>query len=164
MQQPRQYHFRSVVPDDLGLLNKWQTQPHVSEWWDSEEPTSTDDLKDHRVARWIVSLDNTPFAYMQDYTVHGWSDHPFFDLPEGSRGIDQFIGDPNMTGQGHGPAFIAQRTAALFQSGAPVIATDPHPKNTRAIAAYQKAGFKVIRPAEETQWGPILPMAIYNPT
>ncbi len=95
---------------------------------------------------------------MQDYTVHGWDDHHFAHLPKGSRGIDQFIGAPDMMGLGHGSAFISARLQALFAAGAPVIATDPHPDNARAIAAYRKLGFKSLGPPMDTQWGRILPL------
>jgi len=63
-----------------------------------------------------------------------------------------------MVGIGHGTAFIKGRTQALFNAGAPVIATDPHPNNARAIAAYKKAGFQTAGPPRETEWGLILPM------
>ena len=124
------------------------------------EPNGPEELQDTRVARWIVTMAKRPFAYMQDYTVHGWENHHFFQLPKGSRGIDQFIGDPDMIEKGHGSAFIAERLEMLFDEGAPVIATDPHPENTRAIAAYKKAGFREFGPPQETPWGLILPMTI----
>ncbi|WWR55751.1 hypothetical protein RV999_26300 (plasmid) [Sinorhizobium meliloti] len=44
---------------------------------------------------------------MQDYTVHGWDDHHFAHLAKGSRGIDQYIGDPEMVGVGHGSTLSA---------------------------------------------------------
>ena len=154
----QRYKFRRVTMNDLRLLMEWQAQPHVREWWDSDEPYGEDELGDSRVSRWIVSLDGRPFAFMQDYTVHGWDDHHFAGLPEGSRGIDQYIGDPDMTGAGHGPAFIGARMQVLFDEGAPLIATDPHPENKRAISAYRKLGFEPAGPAQETRWGLILPM------
>lgn len=156
------YSFRAVTSDDLEQLAEWQRQPHVAEWWDDAEPTTVKDLADERVARWIVSHQGKAFAYMQDYTVHGWADHHFYDLPLGARGIDQFIGEADMIGQGHGPAFISRRIATLFDAGAPVIATDPHPDNARAIAAYQKAGFQQSGAPRETQWGMIYPMTIWR--
>ncbi len=152
------YEFRRVTPADLGLLLAWQAQPHVREWWDAVEPADEQDLADPRVARWLVSADGRPFGYMQDYTVHGWDNHHFFGLPEGSRGVDQFIGEPDMIGKGHGPAFIAQRLKSLFDEGAPVVATDPDPNNARAIAAYKKAGFRAFGPPRDTPWGRILPL------
>ena len=78
------------------------------------------------VCQWIVSLGHQPFAYMQDYAVHGWGSHPFDHLHIRSRGIDQFIGLPDLMGNRHGPAFIRQRMQALFDQGVPVVATDPH--------------------------------------
>jgi aminoglycoside 6'-N-acetyltransferase len=152
------YTFRAATMADLPLLRMWQRQPHVAEWWGSDEPYEADDLADSRVARWIVSTAGRAFAYMQDYAVHGWPDHHFAGLPDGSRGIDQYIGEPDMVGLGHGSAFIAARLAALFAAGAPVVATDPHPDNGRAIAVYRRLGFRVAGPPRVTEWGTVLPM------
>jgi aminoglycoside 6'-N-acetyltransferase len=158
MMTANQYSFRKATLDDLDLLMEWQSNSHVREWWDSDEPYDEEELADPRVARWIVSTFGRPFAFMQDYTVHGWEDHHFAKLPKGSRGIDQYIGDPEMIGVGHGSAFIGARMQALFDEGAPVIATDPHPDNRRAIAVYKNLGFEPFGPPQETQWGLILPM------
>lgn len=158
-----QYDFRKVTLDDLPLLNAWRANPHVSAWWDPDGSYDAEDVADARVARWIVSTGGRPFAFMQDYTVHGWDDHHFAVLPEGSRGIDQFIGDPDMVGVGHGSAFIGARIKALFEAGVPAIGTDPHPDNARAIAVYTKLGFEPMGPARETQWGLILPMLATRP-
>ncbi|RGP39098.1 N-acetyltransferase [Pseudotabrizicola alkalilacus] len=154
------YSFRKVALGDLDLLMAWQSSPHVQKWWGAQEPYTAADLADPRVARWIVSYDARPFGFMQDYSVHGWENHHFAHLPKGARGIDQFIGDPDMIGVGHGPAFIRTRLQALFDAGAPVIATDPHPDNAQAIAAYKKLGFEPSGPAQETRWGLILPMLL----
>lgn len=144
--------------DDLDLLMKWQARPHVRAWWGSGEPYDQERISDPRVSRWIVSTNNSPFAFMQDYTVHGWEDHHFAKLPKGSRGIDQYVGDPDMIGVGHGSAFIGARMRAVFDEGAPIIATDPHPDNKRAISVYKKLGFEPFGPPQETRWGLILPM------
>ncbi|WP_299506995.1 GNAT family N-acetyltransferase [uncultured Roseobacter sp.] len=161
MRSADHYTFRSATAADLDQLLDWQSRPHVRESWDATAPSDAKDFDDSRVARWVVGAGGQPFAYVQDYTVHGWENHHFFDLPKGSRGIDHFICELSMTGKGHGPAFISQRLNALFDEGVPVIATDPHPDNARAIAAYKKADFKDLRPAEKTPWGLILPMAVY---
>ena len=155
------YRFRAVRLDDLTLLAAWRAAPHVAAWWDAARPLTEADLREPRVARRIVTLAGRPFAYMQDYTVHGWEEgHHFAALPEGTRGIDQFIGLAGMLGQGHGPAFVAQRLGRLFAAGAPVIATDPHPDNSRAIAACTRLGFRPAGPPRETRWGRILPMQL----
>ena len=152
------YDFRKATMGDLPTLLEWQVQPHVREWWDSDEPYDQEELSDPRVSRCIVSVDGRPFAFMQDYSVHGWEDHHFAHLPKGARGIDQYIGDPKMIGIGHGTAFIGTRVGFLFDCGVPMLATDPHPDNERAIAVYKKLGFEPAGQPQETQWGLILPM------
>ena len=65
-----------------------------------------------------------------------------------------------MIEKGHGSAFIAERLTSLFEEGVPVVATDPHPDNARAIAAYTRAGFTQFGAPQVTRWGPILPMKV----
>ncbi len=152
------YSFRGVNLGDLALLEAWQSNSHVREWWDTDEPYNEADLADPRVTRLIVSFAGRPFAFMQDYAVHGWENHHFASLPEGARGIDQYIGDPEMIGAGHGSAFIKARMRVLFDEGIPVIATDPHSDNKRAIVLYKKLGFEPFGLPQQTEWGLILPM------
>ena len=153
------YAFRPAALDDLPLLRRWIARPHVGEWWSEGDPFDADDLTDPRVARWIVETDGTPFAFMQDYAVHGWEGGHHFDfLPEGARGIDQFIGEPGVIGRGHGTAFIRARMEALLGGGVPAIGTDPHPDNARAVGVYAKLGFRAAGPPRETRWGLVLPM------
>ena len=157
------YSFRKVTRNDLAMLAEWQARPHVREWWESDEPYTEADLASPRTRRWIVEWQGQPFAFMQDYDPHGWATHHFGHLPEGSRGIDQFIGVEAMLGRGHGSGFIAQRMRALFAAGAPVIGTDPHPENARAIAVYRKVGFLPAGPVRDTEWGLVLPMEAKTP-
>ena len=128
--------------------------PHVIEFWGSaeiEDPAET--LSDSRVKAWIVSHRGRAFAYAQDYSPHDWSPHPFEYLPAGARGVDQYIGEPDMVGRGHGPGFVRRHSERLFEQGAPVIGTDPDPGNVRAIRAYQKAGFVAVSGPVQTRWG-----------
>jgi aminoglycoside 6'-N-acetyltransferase len=153
------YAFRPVARADLPLLRRWRAQPHVVEWWgppDGEPAEET--LDDPRVAMWIVThaapgAPPRPFAYAQDYSPHDWPDHPFAHLPAGARGIDQYIGEPDMVGRGHGSAFVRAHCDRLLAAGAPAIGTDPHPDNIRAVRAYQKAGFVIASAPRDTRWG-----------
>jgi aminoglycoside 6'-N-acetyltransferase len=147
------YGFRQVMAADLPMLNAWLKRPHVARWWGPDATLDDADLADTRCAMWVVSKDGVPFAYLQDYDVHGWPDHHFGHLPPGSRGIDQYIAEPSLLNAGHGTALIRQRLDALFAGGVPAIGTDPHPDNTRAIAAYGKAGFRETGGPVDTPWG-----------
>lgn len=152
------YGFRRLDSDDLVLVNQWQQRPHVAEWWDATTEYTSDDIADRRLAMWLVELGGRPFAFIQDYAVHGFGAHPFAYLPPGARGIDQFIAEPDMLGLGHGPGFIKAQVTRLFLDRVPVVGTDPHPANARAIKAYRKAGFEIVSDEVQTAWGPSLLM------
>lgn len=128
--------------------------PHVDRWWGepSLEPEEAK-LADGRIAMWIVELAGRPFAFAQDYDPHGWEGHPFGHLPPGSRGMDQYIGEPDMLGRGHGSSFVRRHADLLFRAGAPAVGTDPHPDNVAARRAYEKAGFIAVSGPVETRWG-----------
>jgi aminoglycoside 6'-N-acetyltransferase len=157
------YRFRVATLQDAALLEAWRREPHVQEWWGEPEPYGEEDFSDPAVTLMIVEWNGAPFACIQDYDVHAWPGHHFGYLPAGSRGIDQFIGVPGMLGFGHGGAFIRRRLQELFAAGAPVIGTDPHPRNGRAIAACRKAGFRIVGPEEETEWGRVIRMEAERP-
>jgi aminoglycoside 6'-N-acetyltransferase len=153
------YAVRPATAADLPLLRRWRAQPHVIEWWgapDVEDPTEV--LADPRIAMWIVEHEGRPFAYAQDYSPHDWEPHPFAHLPPKSRGVDQYIGEPDMIGRGHGSAFVREHCDRLFAAGAPAVGADPHPSNRGAIRAYEKAGFAVVSGPLDTRWGRALLM------
>ena len=159
------YGFRPFTADDLPLARRWLETPHCREWWggpDEEEAGLRDDLNDPRMDQWIATLDGRPFGYIQDYDPLAWGGHHFGFLPAGARGIDQFIGEPEMLGRGHGSAMVRLHTDALFARGAPAVGIDPDPANARAIRAYEKAGF--VRVGEQdTEWGYCLLMTKHRP-
>ncbi len=143
-----EYGFRRMTQADMPMARRWLETPEVTRWWgdaDGEISLLQDDLDDPRMSMWIVSHLGRPFAYIQDYDPLAWAMHHFGDLPQGARGIDQFIGEPDMLNRGHGSAFIRAHVEHLFAAGAPVIGTDPDPGNARAIRAYEKAGFTPTR-------------------
>ncbi len=129
---------------DLPLIKCWLETPHVAEWWhDPHEQFElvSGDLDHPDVAQFIVSVDERPFAYLQCYRLSDWNTR-FGPQPEGTRGLDQFIGESEMLGRGHGSAFIGDFADRLLQGGTPRVVTDPDPNNRRAVRAYEKAGFQ----------------------
>ena len=157
------YGFRTMTRDDLPMARRWLETPEVRLWWrdpDGEVGLSEEDLDDPAMAMWIVSVEGRPFATIQDYDPHAWAGHHFGDLPPGSRGVDQFIGEPRMIGRGHGSAFVRAHADQLFAQGAPAVGTDPDPDNARAIRAYAKAGFVAGR-IQDTESGLLLLMTRY---
>lgn len=150
------YSIRLATAADLPLFRNWLKADHLTAWFGSWTP----ELDRQDVRSWLVSLDEAPLGFIQDYRIGDFTDHPLAALPPDARGIDQFIGPAEMLGQGHGPGFIRAHVARLRQEGAPAIGTDPDPANTRAIRAYEKAGFQAIGAPVDSQWGVVLPMGL----
>jgi len=132
-----------MTADDLPLVKRWLEMPHVTEWWgDAEEQFElvSGDLSHPAMDQFIIAKDSRPFAYLQCYDLTAWNSG-FGPQPLGSRGIDQFIGEPDMIARGYGSAFIRAFTDGLLAGGTPRMVTDPDPTNARAVRAYEKAGF-----------------------
>ena len=146
--------FRPLTHDDLPMLGEWLRRPHVAEWWGP--PESLDELAaeygpgiagtvPHRA--YVVRLDGRPIGFIQSYVAaetHGdgwWLD----ERDPGVWGIDQFIADPTLLGQGLGTAMVHAFVARLFEHAAVTrVQTDPSPDNARAIRCYEKAGFRAV--------------------
>ena len=100
-----------------------------------------DHLDSVSVEPFIIMLGDESIGYLQTYDPHLEDDHPYQDQPTGTLGLDQFIGEPDLIDRGHGSAFIRAFADRLLAAGTPRLVTDPDPANTRAVRAYEKAGF-----------------------
>jgi aminoglycoside 6'-N-acetyltransferase len=141
------YAFRRMSSADLPLIRRWLATPEVVRWWgDPSEQYAlvSGDLDHPDMDQFIVTLDDRPFGYIQSYPLSTWN-QGFGAQPIATRGIDQFIGEPEMIGRGHGSSFIRQFADTLLRNGTPRIVTDPDPANIRAVRAYEKAGFREER-------------------
>jgi aminoglycoside 6'-N-acetyltransferase len=137
------YEFRPMTAADLPLIRRWLKMPHVMEWWgdpDEQLELVSGDLTHPAMDQYIVASGGRDFAYIQSYRMTEWNTG-FGRQPDGSRGIDQMIGEPDMVARGHGSAFIRSFIERLLAAGAPRVVTDPDPENARAIRCYEKAGF-----------------------
>ena len=153
------YTFRPMSTADLLLIRRWLGEAHVREWWgdpDEQLALVSGDLIEPAMDQFIVLAGDKPFGYLQCYCLTAWNTG-FGPQPEGTRGIDQFIGESDMIARGHGSAFIRQFVDAELRQGLPRVVTDPDPLNLRALRAYEKAGFVRDRMVE-TPDGPALLM------
>lgn len=141
------YHFRPLEQADLPLVETWLKTPAVRHWWgdpDEELALIMGDMNDPRMSMRVVSFNDKPFAYTQDYEVHAWPQAHLSHLASGTRAIDTMIGVPSMLGKGHGPIYLRQLAEMLLTEGASSVVIDPEADNHAARRAYEKAGFSVI--------------------
>ena len=148
---------------DLPLIRRWLRTEEVTRWWgepDEQYELVSADLDHPDMDQFIVLLDGRAFGYIQTYALSTWN-QGFGVHPEKTRGIDQFMGEPDMIGRGHGSRFIRSFVDGLLGAGIPRVVTDPDPANARAVRAYERAGFQRQRMVE-TPDGPALLM-VRNP-
>src|SRR5215471_6042242 len=153
------YAFRAMSTADLPLIRRWLETPEVERWWgnpDQQYELVKGDLDHPDMDQYIVCCNGRAFGYIQTYALSTWN-LGFGAHPATTRGIDQFIGEPDMIGHGHGSNFIRKFVDELLQKGIPRVVTDPDPANGRAVRAYEKAGFHRERMVD-TPDGPALLM------
>lgn len=142
------YTFRKITDADLPIVADWLRAPHIGGWWGEPEDEIAlirEDMANGPTDMRIVEIEETPFAYIQDYPAHHWPMPQYEDQPHGARALDTFLGDANFLGQGHAKGYLRQRAQELITAGAPRVVVDPDPKNTAAIATYRAAGFTGTR-------------------
>ena len=157
------YPFRPMSAADLPMIRRWLQTAEVVRWWgnpDEQYELVRGDLDHPDIDQFIVAFDGRPFAYIQCYALSTWN-QGFGMHPTATRGIDQFIGEADMIGRGHGSNFIREFVDDRMRQGIPRIVTDPDPENVRAVRAYEKAGFARER-IVDTPNGPALLMVRYQ--
>jgi len=160
------YNFRPFTHADLPMITRWLQAPEVVRWWgdaEAELALIAQDIDEPLMRQWIVEYHGQPFGYVQSYPLHAWPQSRLMHLPDGSRAIDAFIGEPDMIGRGHGRVFLRAFAEMLVAEGAPVVAIDPGVDNHRARRAYAWAGF-VGEEVVETGQGPAILMLFNQDT
>jgi aminoglycoside 6'-N-acetyltransferase len=160
------YRFIPVEPRHLNMISEWLAEPHVARWW-NEDPEKelagvAESMDSISVEPFIIMLGDEPIGYLQSYDPHLEEDHPYQDQPSGTLGMDLFIGEPHLIGQGHGARLIDEFVSLLFEEGVPRVIIDPDPANKQAIRAYEKAGFVAFE-TRTSSYGPALMLARDNP-
>lgn len=158
--------FVPLAKTHIPLLFSWLQHSHVQEFWD-RGTTWTQDLVEEKYSRYVdgckslraflIHYAGAPVGYVQVYNAYDFPREGYdlsaalgyAQLEEGGSlaALDLLIGEPEMTGKGIGTlalqAFLQEKVWPHFNA----CVTDPDPANTRAIRAYEKAGFRTIRKA-----------------
>lgn len=144
--------FKKLTNEDIPLLIKWFSHPHVHKWWPILEQN---EVIDHFLKRirskdtfgFIVYFDGEPIGYIQYYYINQEGEKTGKYLPPlapHTIGTDQFIGDPMYIGKGIGTKMIKAFIEYLrrIEPNTTSIIVDPDPDNIQAIKCYEKVGFK----------------------
>lgn len=151
--------FRPVETGDLELLGDWMTAPHWRKWWGNptEELGFIREMVDGNdtTRPFIFEVDGRSTGYIQywlvgEHQTEKWAkDYPWLmELPADAIGVDLSIGPAECLSAGIGSSALAKFVRMLIGNGYRTIIIDPDPGNTRAVRAYQKAGFRPIERLE----------------
>jgi len=142
---------RPLTAADKGLLYKWLNDPAVLEFYEGRDrPQTMDDIdenfyEDSEETRCIVEYDGVAIGYSQFYHISAEErlEYGYGDSRETIYGMDQFIGEPDHWNRGIGTLLVKSVAEYLAKElGADRVAMDPQCRNARAIACYEKCGFK----------------------
>ena len=152
---------RDFAEDDFPLMLKWLTDDRVLEFYEGRDVRFTmGALTAHYLKeipdgfRVIIEHAGSPIGYGQAYRLTGelLDEYSYPDDGRVVFAMDQFIGEPDYWNKGIGSSFLRLMAAYLKEAeAADVILLDPHKSNPRAIRAYEKAGFRIVKslPAHE---------------
>ena len=147
------------APDDYRLIVAWRNQPHVREWWDPDDPPLTIEAAIEELrpstqpagseSACIIELDGAPVGYLQFYPWDGEQDYLAevgITVPAGAWGLDIFIGERALMDRGIGSRTVRLISDHLFaEHNATAVALATEVGNSRAQAAYVRAGMRVVQ-------------------
>ncbi|MBR4743623.1 MAG: GNAT family N-acetyltransferase [Oscillospiraceae bacterium] len=151
--------IRDFAESDLPLMFKWLTNDTVLEYYEGRDVRYTMDTLSELYMeelpdgfRVIIEYRDLPVGYGQAYRITGemFDEYDYPDKGLTVFAMDQFIGEPEYWNRGIGTSFLKLMAVYLReQKSADRILLDPHKDNFRAVRAYEKAGFKIIKSLPE---------------
>ena len=145
---------RLLETTDSTFLYKWLNDPVVLEYYEGRDrPHTMDDIDENfydssEETRCIVEYDGVPIGYAQFYVVaeNERRLYGYEDVQETIYGMDQFIGEPDHWNRGIGTLLVKSVVEYLATvCDVDRVVMDPQCRNARAIACYEKCGFKKVR-------------------
>jgi len=152
------FKFKILKQNDFTLLYQWFQEPAINQWYARGKHWSLEAIREkyeprtlgqENVPSYIIYKNETPIGFIQYYQL----EHSF---PEGIHGqhnlllkqfnqadlvgVDLFIADGNLRGQGFGNRIINQFIES-FLSNFSAVVVDPEVLNSAAISCYTKSGF-----------------------
>lgn len=148
--------IRRLKETDKVLLVKWLSNPSVLEYYEGrDKPHDLEMVNKHfysapdeTVTACIVECDESPVGYIQFYPLEDneKEEYGYTGLAETIYGTDQFIGEIDYWNRGIGTLLVRSMVAFLVnEKGADRVVMDPQAWNGRALACYEKCGFRKVK-------------------
>ncbi|ULQ60326.1 acetyltransferase [Brucepastera parasyntrophica] len=152
--------FNKLELIDFDLMYKWLNTESVKKWYFKKDWTYDDVVKEFTpyvlkqkttgepIESFTILYNDIKIGYIQTYLL---KDYPEYDqlvqAGEDSAGLDLFIGEQDYAHKGLGSIIILEflRNIVFINSNIKKCIIGPEPKNTVAIKAYGKVGFKYIK-------------------
>lgn len=158
--------FKPLEETDFELVHTWVQRPFVKCWfehlvmpWDEFQEAFRYRLQCPTLSLFIVETKKQPIGFIGYYDASEFPDGGGYEEPEGTYGIDLFIGEEEYLGKGYGTAMLSQFITKMlnerraFHKPITKIIVDPHTANTAAIGLYKKLGFTIIRQIDSPLYG-----------
>jgi aminoglycoside 6'-N-acetyltransferase len=145
-------HLAAFDPSrHLSLLATWLQRPHVACWWGEPEQTLAAVQQHPVTTEALIEVDARPVGFVcwQTPSQEELAAAGLDDLPGDLVDVDILIGDPDVLGQGVGPAALCQLLAKLRADGVRIAGLGTAAANRRALVAFDKAGFRPFRDFQE---------------
>ncbi len=154
---PTGISFRELRSSDLELMHRWLNAPHVRRWWYAEGTSYTEIENEYlpyiegrdSAKPFVILHENKPIGYIQSYRISAEDDEGYASLVDvdASAGVDLFIGEAEYLHRDLGRHIIQNFLSEHIFSDPEieVCVIGPEPKNTAAIRAYEKAGFRFFK-------------------
>lgn len=151
--------IRRLNKGDAETLSRWLSDPHVLRFYGGRDHpydlnrVRAEFYKNDGINRCIVEWEGVPIGYVQFYQTKSYENAEYgFVNTEPVWGMDQFIGEVDYWNKGIGSQLVREVAEHLLSQGASHVVTDPETWNTRAIRAYEKAGFVKVKLLPKHEW------------
>lgn len=153
--QTEEITVRLLEPEDELILVRWLSDPEVLQYYEGrDQPHDLDQVRAHfyhqedEASRCIVEYGGRPIGYIQFYELEPEerAAYGYTDSDEIIYGTDQFIGETDCWNRGIGTQLVQSMKSYLtYERHARKIVMDPQAWNERALACYEKCGFRQVK-------------------
>ncbi|CEG23247.1 Bifunctional AAC/APH [Planococcus massiliensis] len=150
--------IREITLKDKEIMAHWLSDPRVLHFYEGRDNPHDEQLvaarfinRHDETARCIVEYKGRAIGYIQFYPVLAEERKIYgYGSQEKIFGTDQFIGEPDYWNKGIGTELVKFIKPYLFESlGADRIVMDPQTENKRAVACYEKCGYRKVKLLEK---------------